>query len=1639
MALCLLGFAHAAWANTASTVQGSASDLGVAAAYTSNSLATSTNDVTFASATTYTNAATLGLSAASLSVGTLDDLNGAALTITSSNSKTLTINGGSDSVAGSSAADLFYLASGASLTYNGAVAISATSGNFDVGSGGSLTLNLPGVPTSATLLLPNPTGSTALAFTGAGATTINGVMTFDSSFAGVSTPSLVTLSNSGTGLVTFGTVQLSQSSGTVNANLTVNAVNGPITFGGIRSSGDDTTLTLQGGNSIVLNTGTANFSSPYTGSLLDGGEGSFFVIENGATTSVTLNNIENTQGTGGAANTYTLNAGTLNLNLAGNLLGVLTINGGTLNNTSGSSNTGSGEAGNQFAASFGWGGSNALTLSGTTVLEGAITITTAGTAALTLSGGISGAGESLAEAGTGVLALSASNSFTGGVTVSGGQLNINNANALGSGALTITSGTIGNTSSGTLTINNAENWNGSFGVVGTHALSSGTGAITLGSGASVTVTSSTFTATGIISGPGQSLTEAGTGLLILNNTNTYSGGTTISGNLQVGTGSAENVASLGTGTITVNSGGTLDLTPGSSSSTFNYANNFILNGGTIFGTDGVQHLGTSGSSTIDIASGGGTVESRWNSKDVYLDGQLIDSGTLTIQNAGGGSNGAVHIGNNSNTYSGTVTLNAALNLGEQLSVDGTTALQFANVNVIGSNGSTSGLAFNGGTTPVLGALEGTGNIAIPSGYSLTVGNNNAGTTYSGALTSSGSLIKAGSGTFVLDGTGNSFSGGLTINNGVVQAGLSGSNVWGTGVITFGASNTPTLDLNGQNVTSALLSGGTNAVVTNSAASTTGTLSLGTSGSQSFAGILQNGTPAGTLALTLNGGTEVLAGANTYTGATTVSAGTLQIGNGSAGSISNSSSASVSSGATLAFDESNGSTQTNAIADAGTVAGVEGTGITNTLSGNIAGAGAVSVTGAGTLALAGSNTYIGATTVSAGTLQLNGFSAMSGSSALTLVSGATVSLLADTTGTFSPAGIALPSSSNTTLNFNVNDLTTASNNTLTLSGSLTYATSSGSEANTINVTGGNGYSLTLAAISLPSTVGSGDTTNTLAINANSANLNIGTLALGSYGEGVTFGGSQTITVAVISQSSNGSSTLAVGNGSNTPTVTITGAAIGTNNRTTGFFDTSVNNGATLNLNNSSALYNGGSSQTPTVTVNTGGTVILYDTPATDTYSSTSFSDSFTLNGGTLINYDNLNQISGLTVNAAGGALEGTFFNNSGNRRSLNITGAINGTGNLTVGYSGLGVVTGSNAGSIVRIEASGGNYSGTLTIDPTTLTSGSGGSYLIIDTGGATAFENATVNLAGNNPSSAAFYGSQGGSTLVFNDSSGANSYTMYAGALTGSGNLALNIVNVPSSGIGLYIGGNNASTTYSGILSGMGGVNKSGTGAFTVSGANTYSGGTTVSGGALIVSGSLSGSGAVTVDGGATLGGGGKITGSVTVETSGTLEPGFAETTLAGATLALNSGLTLSGTSTLALNLDSSNNIDSLAITGALSIGANDTLTVNLLNGAALNQATYTIVTYTGLETGTFATTNLPSNYAVEYGVGGDSIELVAVPEPGAFGTVLAGLGMLVGIQRWRKPRVGTWGRHSGEASPVLGAGEANPHDWRTVIGLWRR
>ncbi|MFA5203670.1 MAG: autotransporter-associated beta strand repeat-containing protein [Lentisphaeria bacterium] len=191
---------------------------------------------------------------------------------------------------------------------------------------------------------------------------------------------------------------------------------------------------------------------------------------------------------------------------------------------------------------------------------------------------------------------------------------------------------------------------------------------------------------------------------------------------------------------------------------------------------------------------------------------------------------------------------------------------------------------------------------------------------------------------------------------------------------------------------------------------------------------------------------------------------------------------------------------------------------------------------------------------------------------------------------------------------------------------------------------------------------------------------------------------------------------------------------------------------------------------------------------------------------------------------------------------------------------------------------------------------------------------------------------------------------------------------------------------------------KEGTGTWKLTGNNTYGGGTTVSVGTLLVSntlGSGTGSGNVTVASGATLGGTGIIdpgTGnSVTI--NGILAPGESAGTLTVGSLGSTNDVFLSGTYSADLG-------DLLKVYGALSLGGSSILT---LSGSPTPGTNYTLASYTGGLTGTFATiNNLPDGWQVTYG--GNAITLGLIPEPVSLALLAAG-GLLLGARRRVGPR----------------------------------
>ena len=172
--------------------------------------------------------------------------------------------------------------------------------------------------------------------------------------------------------------------------------------------------------------------------------------------------------------------------------------------------------------------------------------------------------------------------------------------------------------------------------------------------------------------------------------------------------------------------------------------------------------------------------------------------------------------------------------------------------------------------------------------------------------------------------------------------------------------------------------------------------------------------SGTGGLTKAGtGIFTLSGANTYTGATAINAGTLRVAGGAA--IADTSAVTLANvaGAILDLNGTNetigslaggGAAGGNVTLGAGTLT-TGGNNGTTIYTGILSGTGGMTKQGTGIFTLSGANTYTGATTINAGTLTLGAANRIADASAVTVAGGATFNLnnFAETIGSLSSAG------------------------------------------------------------------------------------------------------------------------------------------------------------------------------------------------------------------------------------------------------------------------------------------------------------------------------------------------------------------------------------------------------------------------------------------------------------------------------------------------------------------------------------------------------------------------------------------------------------------------------------------------------------
>ncbi|MBW4656998.1 MAG: autotransporter-associated beta strand repeat-containing protein [Kaiparowitsia implicata GSE-PSE-MK54-09C] len=947
--------------------------------------------------------------------------------------------------------------------------------------------------------------------------------------------------------------------------------------------------------------------------------------------------------------------------------------------------------------------------------------------------------------------------------------------------------------------------------------------------------------------------------------------------------------------------------------------------------------------------------------------------------------------------------------------------------------------FDTANAVVLGSLSGSGLIRnfAPSASTLTIGGLNETSTFSGVIAEGGGggllgVEKVGTGTFTLSGT-NTYTGLTTVSAGTltvsnatglgaisggttVAAGatlaltggitvgaealtLSGTGVAGTGALTSLNSGVNTFQgaitlaaassITAQNLSLLSLSGGISGANTD--------LALG--GSSNNGGTISGVIAIGSGSITKSGTQWTLAGANTYSGLTTVNSGSLFVTN-SLGLGSTASGSVVASGASLALG--NG---VNIVGEALTLSGTGGGGFgalvasggtssyggnitlaadsqinagfltipgTLTVSGGITGSGqnltlagpgtgtasGVIATGtggltkidAGTWTLTGANTYTGATTINGGTLIVNGSLA---SSSVSVGSGTTLGGAGSIAGAVTVAAGGTLSAGNSPGTLTVGSLAlNAGSNTVFELGTPGVAGGATNDRIIVNGIGAAG-NLTLGG--------------TLTANVASA----GYYRLFDVTGGGTISGSFS-SLALTAPSVPGATGTVYSMPAGVPPQ-VNLAVIGAG-QILQFWDGAdqAGNGA---VNGGMGAWNGGNTNwavapgevgfnapwlsSAGVFQGTAGTVTVSGTQSFDTLQFNS--DGYVLNGGTLrlgvADGGTINTAAGVTVSIGSAMIDGfgTSLTKVGaGTLALSGTNSYSGgtllnAGTLAVGSaSALGTGTLQMAsGTTLRANAPALTLanamalsSGTATIDTGTFDSGLTG--VISGAGTLSKTGTGTLTLSGINSYTGATWIQDGtlrmgGVDVLPNQTA----VQISAGAVFDLNGMTQTIGslsgtgNVLLGGTTLTAGGNNSSTTFSGTISGAGSLLKDGTGTLTLNGTNTYTSATQVFGGSLVVDGSVATP--VIVHAGATLAGSGSV-GATTV--GGTLSPGNSP-----GTLTVNGNLVMGVASTYIAEVQGSV-ADRVNVTGTASLAG--TLRIVPLGGAYTFNSAYTLLSAAG-------------------------------------------------------------------------------------------
>mgnify|MGYP000004327431 CR=1 FL=1 len=449
-------------------------------------------------------------------------------------------------------------------------------------------------------------------------------------------------------------------------------------------------------------------------------------------------------------------------------------------------------------------------------------------------------------------------------------------------------------------------------------------------------------------------------MTISNSGNTYSGGTFVNN----GTLAVSSDAALGTGGLSIGAGGNNRFTMGFRSTlgtnspltitkNLGFAGNdrmSVVFGSTTTGdltfSSPTASLGNSVMTEFDIQNAntafqgnltGTQILKKFGPGNLILSGNSSFSGGLYIARGLGGlaftSAGTVianNIGNagaNSSIGAGSNTISATAFAITTIADGG--ILRYAPINSVGGGATSTDRLFaigpNGGTIDA----SGTGAINFT----------NIGTQNPERAAAATDLLTASGGSQIR------FT-NATVHRLLIGMTVTGTNIPGGTTITGIDTNTRLVTLS-NNVTGAVASG---AFINFGYGTRTMTLTGTNTDSNSIAGVLANpATGGGNLALTKSGvGTWVLGGANTYTGNTTVNAGTLNIVNASG--LSGTPSVTIGTGGTLNYIASANSPMTTGAGSTLTITGGTGTAIGGSIGSTLTGAqmtfnGAATTTGA----------------------------------------------------------------------------------------------------------------------------------------------------------------------------------------------------------------------------------------------------------------------------------------------------------------------------------------------------------------------------------------------------------------------------------------------------------------------------------------------------------------------------------------------------------------------------------------------------------------------------------------------------------------------------------------------------------------------